>query len=223
MQVKNKFIIYGIALFVYFISFSAGISHASAATLNLSPSSGSYEVGDIISVKVYVNSEQASINAVSGTINFSASNLKIVSVSKSGSMVSLWAQEPYFSNTAGSASFEGVVLNGYEGSAGTILTLVFKVLSTGTASIKFPSASILANDGQGTNILSGRGEANFSLNPSTAHVEQKPAPKNVAPETPVEPVLNPVVQNSTTTPVQENFFDSFVKNISNIIPASILT
>ncbi|MEK7471251.1 MAG: hypothetical protein AAB623_01215 [Patescibacteria group bacterium] len=58
---------------------------------------------------------------------------------------------------------EGVILNGYTGSNGTIATLSFKARAAGNASIKFASSSVLANDGQGTNILKNIGQANFTI------------------------------------------------------------
>ena len=39
----------------------------------------------------------------------------------------IWMQEPNFSNSVGQVSFEGAILNpGYQGSAGQVLSVVFK-------------------------------------------------------------------------------------------------
>ena len=62
--------------------------------------------------------------------------------------------------------FEGVVLNpGYKGSRGAIFTITFKVKAQGSASLNFLSASILANDGKGTNILSSVRDGSYTLGP----------------------------------------------------------
>lgn len=149
---------------IYFLSFFIlffAASHSLAATLYFSPSSGSKQVGKNFSVSVYVSSAEQAMNAASGNIQVS-SNLEIVSVSKSGSIFSLWAQEPSFS--AGAATFEGIVLNpGYTGANGKIITVTLKPTSAGAASIEFSSAAVLANDGSGTNILTSFGEANFMV------------------------------------------------------------
>ena len=86
-------------------------SFAHAATLYFSPASGSHPVGKAISVSVFVSSTDQAINAVSGVVSFPKDKLEVTGLSKGGSILSLWVQEPSFSNGAGTASFEGIVLN----------------------------------------------------------------------------------------------------------------
>ena len=137
---------------------------ASAATLSFTPSAGSYAVGSTIMVSVVTGSGGTALNAVSGTISFPKDLLEVVSIQKSQSIVSLWVQEPLFSNTAGSVQYEGIILNpGYTGAAGKIITIHFKVKSMGVAALSFSAGSILANDGSGTEILSNRGTAQYQL------------------------------------------------------------
>lgn len=150
--------------FFVLISVFSGIKVQSvnAASLYFSPSSGSSEVGKNFSVSIYVSSPDQAINAASGVISFPQDKLTVVSVSKSGSIFSLWTQEPSFSGD--SVSFEGIILNpGFKGSSGKIITINFKTKAAGKALITFSSGSILANDGQGTNILSLLGGATFNL------------------------------------------------------------
>jgi hypothetical protein len=140
-----------------------GASRADAATIGFKPSSGMYAVGDTVIVKVYISSETESTNAVSATMEYPANLLSLASVSKTGSVINLWAQEPSYSNTDGTATFQGVILNGYTGSSATVATFIFKAKAAGTANFRFSSASILANDGNGTNILSGQGTATLNI------------------------------------------------------------
>ncbi len=136
----------------------------SAANLYFSPSSGNYGTGQTFTVSIYAGSTDQSMNAISGVVVFPSDKLSVVSLSKSASIVSLWVQEPSFSNGAGTVNFEGIVLNpGYTGSAGKIITIAFKTKQAGNAALSFTSSSLLANDGKGTNILSGIGTANFSI------------------------------------------------------------
>lgn len=147
------FLIFAIFIFPKF-SFSA--------SLYFSPSSGSYNVGQNFTVNVLVESNEQAMNAVSGLINFPADKLEIVSLSKNGSILNLWVQEPSFSNALGTINFEGIVLNpGFQGGTGKILSINFKAKSVGQAGLIFKSASVLANDGQGTNILQNLKSANF--------------------------------------------------------------
>lgn len=168
------------------------IAHADAATLVFSPSYGTYSVGNTFTVNVMVASSDQAMNAAEGVINFPTDKLTVVSLSKTGSAFSLWVQEPSFSNagTTGSINFEGVVLNpGYTGSGVKILTITFRARSAGVANISFASgfSSVLANDGDGTNILKSLGMGQYTL--------QTSAVEPVAGTLPPKPSLKHYVQN----------------------------
>ena len=72
-------------LFLFILFFSA--QNVFAADLNLSPSSGTYKVGDTITVKILLSTGGESANAVSGSLKFSQDILSLNSVSKSGSLI----------------------------------------------------------------------------------------------------------------------------------------
>lgn len=163
------------------------------ASLYFSPSSGNKAVGSTFSLEIKVNTAGNAINAAEGSIVFDPSKMQVVSVSKVGSIFTLWAAEPSFSNADGTIDFGGGIPSpGYSGSNGTVITINFfaKTATTvrGYTEVVMVSGAILANDGQGTNILSSLGKANFFLSPSG--VEQ-------APVTGVEPGLNLVIKSST--------------------------
>ena len=75
-------------------------SGAEAATLSFSPSFGSHASGNTFSVGVFVSSADQAMNAASGAISFPADKLEVISLSKTGSIFTLWVQEPSFSNSA---------------------------------------------------------------------------------------------------------------------------
>lgn len=167
--------IYKIILF--FIFLGAFPFCADAANLFFSPSSGSYSVGSVLSASVFVSSPEQAMNAADGAISFPQDKLEAVSISKSGSIFSLWVQEPSFSNSAGTVNFEGIVLNpGFIGSSGKIATISFKVKAPGVANLSFSSGSVLANDGQGTNILKSLGTAQFSLDSKGPTIPESTTP-----------------------------------------------
>jgi hypothetical protein len=156
----TKFLVFISFIFVFFGVCGA----ANAATLYFSPSSGSYNVGQTFSVSVYVSSADQAMNAASGVISFPSDKLEVASLSKTGSIFSLWVQEPSFSNSAGTINFEGIVLNpGFVGTGGKIIGITFRPKTAGTANLSFTSGSVLANDGQGTNILTALGTASFAV------------------------------------------------------------
>lgn len=149
-----------------------------ASTLSLSPSSNSIVQGQTVSVSVFVTSTNEAINAASGVVSFSSGVLEVVSISKASSVATLWVQEPSYSNASGNISFEGVVLNpGFIGSAGRVITIVFRGKSPGTANLLFSSSSVLANDGQGTETLRGASGTTITVTGATpVPVVQPPKP-----------------------------------------------
>ena len=177
MEKKSKitiiFIVLGLLTFF-------GVRTVDAASLYFFPSAGSYNIGQGFSVTVNVGSSTQAINAVSGVIFFPQDKLEVISLSKSGSIFNLWVQEPSFSNNTGTVNLEGIVLNpGFIGSKGTVITMSFKVKAAGKADLSFSSASVLANDGKGTNILTSLGDAQFNLGTSTV------------PQVPESPIFKP--------------------------------
>ncbi len=170
--------------FFTFLIFSART--VNAATLYFSPSSGNFTVGNILTTSVLVNTQDKAINNVDAIINFPSALLEVVSVNKSGSIFSLWVEGPAFSSSAGTISFNGgLPTPGFSGTAGTIVSIVFRVRSAGTASLVFSSAAVRANDGRGTDILQTRAQAQFSL-----ISEERPVALPVALGTPQAPRIS---------------------------------
>lgn len=133
------------------IIFCAGT--AQAASLQLSPSSGSVEMGGTLTVTLQVNTAGVAINAAESTVTFPTSLLQVGSINQSG-IFSFWAVNPSYSNSSGTIQFSGGLPSpGYTGSAGTIITVQFNVVGSGTASIATQASRVLANDGSGTDVL----------------------------------------------------------------------
>ncbi len=172
---------------------------ASAASLYLSPSSGSYSVGDTFSVGVYVSSKVEAINAISADISYSKDKLEVVSISKTGSVLNLWTQEPTFSNSSGSISLEGIIFNpGYIGNNAKVVQINFKVKDAGTSLVSFSDGAVLANDGQGTNVLDGMSNANFSANKKDDKKPEASKPEASKPEVSKPEVKSPVTLVNTS-------------------------
>ena len=176
----SKIKILASAIFAFaFLAITPQFVHA--ANLYFSPSSGTQAVGTTFSVGVYVSSADQAINAASGVISFPQDKLEVASISKSGSIFTLWVQEPAFFNSAGTANFEGIVLNpGFTGASGKILNVTFRVKVAGAAPISFLSGSALANDGKGTNILTSLGTANFTLGAVSPGAPEAITPSEIA-------------------------------------------
>ncbi len=175
-----------------------GVFHAAtaqAATLNLSPASGSYQAGQTVTVSVTVSSASP-VNAVSGTLSFPANVMSVVSIGHAGSVVNTWVQEPSYSNGDGSVNFEGIILNpGVAGSGKNVLSIVFRFKTTGTAAVRFVSGSVLANDGYGTNVLNGFGNAAYVVRAATP----APSPGGTGTGGSTTPTRSPITQPSAAS------------------------
>lgn len=137
---------------------------AASASFYLAPSSGSANVGDTISASVMISTDSA-INAGEASVTFSSDVLEYQSVSTGGSIFSFWTSGPSGGST--SVSFGGGLPSpGYSGGAGKVLTITFRAANTGTGSVNINGSKILANDGNGTNILSGSSGGSFDVVPS---------------------------------------------------------
>jgi len=154
---------------VFLLLFFFGIRLGEAADLFFSQPNQNYSVGQVLAISVYLNAEQT-VNAISAEINFSNDQLEVLSLSKASSIVNFWTEEPSFFNSAGLINLEGVIFNpGFLGNNGKIITINFKAKDRGQAQITFSSASVLANDGLGTNVLKSANFINFDI------IEPKPA------------------------------------------------
>lgn len=191
-----------------------------AATLYFSPSAGNFTVGNIFTVNVLVNTESAAINNVEATINFPSDLLEIVSVSRSGSIFSLWVEEPTFSNSVGALSFNGgLPTPGYNGSAGKVLSAVFRAKNEGSASLLFSSAAVRANDGYGTNVFKTGVQALFNL-----VSEKKPLPPKKE-EIPPTSIVGKVPEASSvfspTHPDFNKWYNNKNPQFSWVLPADV--
>lgn len=177
MTRKTSILLRFIFLFYSFLFF---FSFTEAAGLYFSPSFASYKTNDRFSVSVNLSSPDQAVNAVAAVVNFPQDKLEVISLSKTNSIFSFWIQEPNFSNESGTINFEGVIFNpGFIGNTGRIITLNFKVKKEGIAKLSFSSASVLANDGEGTNILKELGNAQFNLSSGDSEVSKTQTPPSV--------------------------------------------
>lgn len=150
---------------------------AGSASLSLVASKRTYAVGDNFTASVVLSTGGVSINAASATITFDQSKLSVVSVSRSGSVFTLWAEEPTFSNNQGAVSFGGgLPTPGFSGSGATLIRITFRAKAAGQTAVRFASGTVLANDGKGTNVLAGLGSLELTITAASAAPAPKPAP-----------------------------------------------
>jgi|GEM_PF-852377 len=180
-------------LFLCFFAFLP-IFTTFAADLYILPSSKDLNVGDTLNVAVYVDSIDQAMNAVSFKISYPEDLLKFVSLSKTGTIINLWVQEPKGGN--GEVFAEGIVLNpGFTGSRGKILNITFKAIKSGNANLNFVSGAVLANDGLGTNILKNMRGAFYVIKEKI--VEEEITEQPIIAYLPAPKIFSPTHPNQT--------------------------
>jgi hypothetical protein len=229
--VKNKFLklfmSHSLFVAVIFSMISFFPFQAQAASLFISSSNQSVNIGSQFTLTVKVNTSSKYINNAEGTVYYPKDLVQVVSVSKASSIFNLWITEPTNSTSSGSISFNGGVKTpGFNGSSGNIFTVTFKAKQAGTANFSFSNHAIRENDGLGTNILTGQSGA-------TVLIKSVALPPQVVPETKLITAsgLDRLVIYSDTHPDQDKWYSldtahftwtnpSGVKAISTLLDTS---
>jgi hypothetical protein len=176
-------------------------SAVQAATLQVSTGRAVISAGDTIIAAILVSSPDQAANAISSVISFPTDLLSVVAVSKTNSILSLWIQDPVFSNQDGTVSFSGIVPDpGWTGLSGQVVSVEFRAKKPGTATIELTSSAVLANDGNGTNILTAATPRTLtiSLAASAPPASVKPPAGSTPKKAPV-----PAEKTESATEVQE--------------------
>jgi len=197
---------------------------AHAATFGIAPSTTQVNVGDLVTARIVLNSQGVAINNGEAILRFPTNVLSVVSVSKASSLFSLWVEEPVFSNTAGTISYNGGVPNpGFTGSNGTVLTVTFTAKQAGTATLSFSDGAIRANDGNGTDVLSGTNGTQVTV---IAVAPTAPPPVSV-PSVPVttddtssRDIVSDIIVSSPTHPDQEAWYANGAPTFRWKLPAN---
>lgn len=169
------------ALFAIFIlAFTFGLTtwspdRAQAANLYIVADKTTAAVNEIISATVYLNTTGTSVNNSEAVLSFSPGILSVESVSMTGSVFSIWVEQPTFSNTQGTISFNGGIPNpGFNGTQGAVLRVRLRATSAGSSPLSFSSSGIYANDGLGTNVASPSAGITITVTSATTPVTTPP-------------------------------------------------
>lgn len=107
-----------------------------------------FDVGQMVKVDLFLDTEDESINALEGKFIFDNSILELKEVDDGGSVVNYWINKPNF----GDNFFAGIVPGGYEGRA-KVLSLIFKIKKNAndlSGLVGLTDARVLLNDGKAT-------------------------------------------------------------------------
>ena len=159
----SNFKIYLILFFVFVSSFLF-FDFCQGAIIYLEPAEGEYSLNDTFIVDIRLDSQGEYINAVEGHLSFPSDILEVKDFSQGNSILTLWVNQPTFSNQVGTISFVGGVPAGYQGVNGLLGRVIFEASQSGQAKVGFGSKSqALLNDGLGTKAVLEFSEANFNV------------------------------------------------------------
>ncbi len=183
----------GIVLAVCFFIFQ--VSFAQAADILMAPATGSYTVGQTFTVAVRVSPAGSSVNAVEAGLKFNPAVLSVVSVSKDGSIFSLWTTEPAFSNTAGTVTFGGGSPAPFTAQS-NLLNVTFRTLAVGSGSLTVSNASVLAADGRGTDVYKNGSTGTYTVAVGTTPPPPTPTPPTETPTPKPKPTESPAAEEA---------------------------
>lgn len=144
-----------------------------AASLNITSSASEVKTGDIVNIKVVLNSSGAAVNSAEGVLNFPSDILEVISLDKSNSIFSIWVEDPSFSNSIGTISFSGGLPSpGFIGTNGKVISVVFHAKKSGTATFNISDGAVRADDGSGTSVLNGVSGAQINVSSSQNNLEK---------------------------------------------------
>lgn len=159
-----------------------------AAILTFEAPSGSVAVGDTVIVRAYLDATE-SLNALDATLTLrdSTAQFEIQEVSRSGSALTVWPTNPTLTGDKKEVQFTAGTPGGIPNAHALVASLVLKVLSQGTITMRTSAAQAYANDGRGTVVAVSSSPSTFGV--SAAHAG-----------TPVRNDWSTLVSSDTTPP-----------------------
>lgn len=139
--------------------------YAAAATLSLSPASGTLAAGTTRSVSVYVTPQGGAVYTVKAIIHFPAGELRVQSFTPAPGVIPLSQPGYDLTDNAGGELIKTVGLPKGATSKTLVGTIVFSAVHAGAADVTIGSDS-LALAADNSNAASSFGAAHFTLTPA---------------------------------------------------------
>jgi len=129
-------------------------AHVFAARVYLEADTNPVHVGDTVIINVKIDTENTTINVVKGQIDLGATRdaslFKAGGMSIADSVLTLWPEEPRFSEDGRTISFEGGVPRGFNARGATLFSITLSAQRQGTVNIDPNNLEAYLNDGKGT-------------------------------------------------------------------------
>lgn len=130
--------------------FALPITTTPQASMSISPTEATVELGDTLVVKVVVSAE-VPVNAFTGEVVFDSGVFSVDKIEYDTSIANLWVTEPWYSKSDNSIYFAGgdTTPGGFTG-RGTLMTIYLTAKNPGFVSLSLLEAKVLQHDGFGT-------------------------------------------------------------------------
>lgn len=134
---------------------SSVAAQQNTANLKLNPVTTSTNVNQSFTVAIRVSSPNTSISSVQAYLTFPNNLLEVSSISKTGTIASIFVEEPAFNNSSGTIKMTADIASpGFRGSDGLVVTVTFKAKAAGTANVGYTTESAVYGT-SGTNSILG--------------------------------------------------------------------
>jgi hypothetical protein len=122
------------------------------ATMRLSPTSATVELGSTTTVTVVVRS-LTPVNAFTGEVVFDTTQFSVERIDYNTSIANLWVEEPWYNRAENSIYFAGGTTQpgGFVG-AGELLRITLRATQPGDTELSIRNARIMAHDGLGSDV-----------------------------------------------------------------------
>ncbi len=121
-------------------------------------------------VKVFLDTDSVSVNAVEGKIVFD-DVLEIKEIIDGNSSINFWIEKPS-NNLKGEIVFSGITAGGFNGQEKFLFSVIFKAKQEGKAIINFKDAKVLKNDGIGTSVVVKKTPLDISISNDSSSIKE---------------------------------------------------
>ena len=133
------------------LGYSVSTPAVYAAVLSVDADQSILRIGDLFTAHIILDTEGETINTFGSTLIFPETLLEYIASDDSHSVVNMWVEAPTFYET-NHIRFAGITPGGVRESAASIITLTFKVIGRGQATIGFLDSMCLRSDGVGNEV-----------------------------------------------------------------------
>lgn len=118
------------------------------------PSKKEYQIGEEFPFDLTITGIKKTINAVESDISFDPRILRVKEIKTDNSFASIFVTKTYNNDLGVVRIIAGVPNPGFVQESGVLATIILAGIATGVSDVAFlPQSVVLANDGQGTNVL----------------------------------------------------------------------